>query len=319
MESKDKKSKEEKSISEVFEYVKRASRGSKILYCPNPGNAGDSIIAYSTIEGLKSKNISYDKIYLEDEVRDVKDRTIVYGGGGNLIPEYSYAKKFVKKFSKEAETLIVLPQTVYGNERFIKNLKGNVTVFCRDERSFEWVLQKSKNANVYLSHDLALSIEPERLIHERRRILKVIIKNMLKSVTNKVTGKEKNLRAKFALLEGLKSIIKVCLKKENISCMRTDGEASSEKVPLINVDISKLFDYDDSHYEEYAKTTKDVFSFINTFSTIETNRLHVCIPSALIGKNVKFYNNSYFKNREIYKHSLRKKFENVKWCGDYKS
>lgn len=50
---------------------------------------------------------------------------------------------------------------------------------------------------------------------------------------------------------------------------------------------------------------------IAQFGTIHTNRLHVAISGALMGRRVHLYANSYFKNESIYKASLQGAFPNV--------
>lgn len=57
----------------------------------------------------------------------------------------------------------------------------------------------------------------------------------------------------------------------------------------------------------------DIFlKIIAMHKTINTNRLHVAIAASMLGKNVKFYSNSYFKNKFVYEYSLIN-FSNVIW------
>ena len=55
--------------------------------------------------------------------------------------------------------------------------------------------------------------------------------------------------------------------------------------------------------------------FVDRFEQVNTNRLHIAILSALLGKSVNFYANSYGKNHAVYEHSMAQRFSNVKWCG----
>jgi len=56
---------------------------------------------------------------------------------------------------------------------------------------------------------------------------------------------------------------------------------------------------------------------IAQFETIHTNRLHVSIAAAMMGRRVHLYTNSYFKNRSIYEASLRAAFPNVSFHDEY--
>lgn len=48
---------------------------------------------------------------------------------------------------------------------------------------------------------------------------------------------------------------------------------------------------------------------------MRTDRLHVAIAGALLGKSVELHANSYFKNRAVYQFSLRS-FPSVRFVGD---
>ena len=70
-------------------------KNDSIKYVPNPGNAGDSVIAYSTFQLFRQLNLSVSVYHRETRFseRDV----LIYGGGGNLVPEYhDLAARFMK-------------------------------------------------------------------------------------------------------------------------------------------------------------------------------------------------------------------------------
>jgi hypothetical protein len=85
---------------------------------------------------------------------------------------------------------------------------------------------------------------------------------------------------------------------------REDIEAPKGQIlHRTNQDISKL---------GKAHTPVDGFiEAIDRFETIHTNRLHVGIASALLGKKVNLYANDYFKIRAIYETSIKPFFPNV--------
>lgn len=82
-----------------------------------------------------------------------------------------------------------------------------------------------------------------------------------------------------------------------LNAFRSDCESVMESLPSDNIDIS---------YDGYA--TKPLIEFLNClarFEQINTDRLHVAIASALLGKSVNLYPNSYFKNEAVFNYSLR--------------
>jgi exopolysaccharide biosynthesis predicted pyruvyltransferase EpsI len=92
--------------------------------------------------------------------------------------------------------------------------------------------------------------------------------------------------------------------------MREDGERpDGAPVPQRNRDISK---------EGRAHTPiKSFLDQISRFETICTNRLHVCIGAALLGRRVHFFPNDYFKNKLVFEASLEPYFPNVSFEQDY--
>lgn len=87
---------------------------------------------------------------------------------------------------------------------------------------------------------------------------------------------------------------------------RTDKESSGLiELPDNNRDLSRE-----------GKTSSNVTGFfraIAPFKTVHTDRLHVSIASALLGKNVNLYDNSYFKNKAVYEATMRDIFPKVKF------
>lgn len=88
---------------------------------------------------------------------------------------------------------------------------------------------------------------------------------------------------------------------------RRDAEAPREQlIPRGNVDISRK-----------GKTDTPIDGFlahVARFQTVHTNRLHVGIAAALLGRRTFLYANDYGKNRAIYDGSLRPYFPNVSFA-----
>ena len=69
-------------------------KGKKIIFVPNPGNAGDSLIALGTYHLLKKIGINYVNGNWYDEYENSE---ILFGGGGNLIGIYQNCEQFIIK------------------------------------------------------------------------------------------------------------------------------------------------------------------------------------------------------------------------------
>lgn len=85
---------------------------------------------------------------------------------------------------------------------------------------------------------------------------------------------------------------------------RTDAEASGEvKLPSNNYDLSAT----DNNYANPFR----FFDYISRFSRLYTDRLHVAIAGALLGKEVHLTSSSYFKTKEIYDSSIYKFYDRI--------
>jgi exopolysaccharide biosynthesis predicted pyruvyltransferase EpsI len=127
-------------------------------------------------------------------------------------------------------------------------------------------------------------------------------------------------------------------KYKNASCVgvcnafRFDDELSGDnrhvKVPEDNKDISidfqrpmfmKNWNLSDHINTQVKKNlsiaTDNIFSYLSKFTEVNTNRLHVGIAAALLGKTVNLYRGSYHKIAGVYDFSMRDKFNNVTYHG----
>lgn len=132
-------------------------KGERIVWIPNPGNAGDSIIALGMLHFFEENDIIFE---IGDIDKQYYYEFLIYGGGGNLIPSWDNCKNFLFR-NKEKNKIIVFPHTIHGVDNLLDfpSIKENVTFFCREKISYEYV--KRFTDNVYLEHDMAFSISEE--------------------------------------------------------------------------------------------------------------------------------------------------------------
>jgi exopolysaccharide biosynthesis predicted pyruvyltransferase EpsI len=97
----------------------------------------------------------------------------------------------------------------------------------------------------------------------------------------------------FARLPGGSGILNV---------FRSDVESVLDKKPESNNDLS---------YNGYAtKPLDELIGVLQECAQVNTDRLHIAIGATLLGKKVKLFPNSYFKNKAVFDYSL-KRFPNI--------
>lgn len=92
-----------------------------------------------------------------------------------------------------------------------------------------------------------------------------------------------------------------------INAFRLDIESVSNIKPESNNDLS---------YDGYAtKPLHELIETLQKYEQVNTDRLHIAIAATLLGKEVKLFPNSYYKNNAVFEYSL-KRFSNVKFVED---
>ncbi|MCC7004953.1 polysaccharide pyruvyl transferase family protein [Candidatus Nomurabacteria bacterium] len=129
-------------------------RNAKVDFYRFPGNYGDSLIWHGTKILLSELNISENYV----EIDSPKGSDILFiDGGGNFVDYYSDVRDFLNKRRDLYREIVILPHTIFGDKQIdtLNKLSGNVTVFCREKISFDFVKKHLLKGNVYLWHDCA--------------------------------------------------------------------------------------------------------------------------------------------------------------------
>jgi len=261
-------------IDNIIPFLQAKYSKKKIIYFPNPGNAGDRLIVYGTLEVFKKANLDWD---FYDKNKNYKNQLLFYAGGGNLVGLYRDCKAFINRFKNNNE-LVILPHTIKDEDLLLSNLGNNITFFCRERKSFEYVNKVFKyKENVYLSKDLAFYIPT--------------------SILDKYKSNGKG----------------------TCNLLRLDGEKTNIKIPSDNIDLSiTVLPKGPTRWlcndpKDIENISDKIFKYISNYETVITNRLHLAIAGALIGKKVIFYANSYYKNEAVYNYSIKNKYPNVEF------
>jgi exopolysaccharide biosynthesis predicted pyruvyltransferase EpsI len=256
-------------------------RGARVLYLPNPGNGGDSLIAAATFQAFARAEITYSAIDLD---ADVEGEVVFLGGGGNLIPLYDNIQTAYETFLGRARRIVLLPHTVRGNEKLLGRLDGSCTLFVRDVESYAHVLKVNPSLDVRLTHDMAFHLDVDEFLGSEA--LTGPGRELLKSKLSSVGVSVEALRA-----------------WPSVDMLRLDRE-STAVVPVSDVDISDLFMLGVGPHEAPLAA----WCFLKAIAQarhINTDRLHVAIGSALLGIPCTLRDNSYGKNAAVFQHSLK--------------
>jgi exopolysaccharide biosynthesis predicted pyruvyltransferase EpsI len=273
----------------------------RMVFVPNPGNAGDSLITCATYVLFKQLRLDFE---IGSHTATYPGRFIIYAGGGNLVANYDDAIQFIRKNHSVSSTLVVLPHTIAAHAESLANLAANVHLFCRDFESFQYCRQAGGGAKIHLAHDMAVAV-PFAAVAAQINAAKQ--SGLLPSTPWWMDARYRSL--------ALKQAAKLQFLSDTLNAFRTDSEKTPRKLPFGNVDVSDLFSSKDFGILGTMGVVSNMVSFLAPYSVVHTNRLHLCILAAWIGKEVRFEGNSYFKNRAIFEHSLRGQFPNVIWNG----
>ena len=258
--------------------LETTSPGETIQYIPNPGNAGDSLIALGTLQLMESLGL---RIRLRNHTETFgKNDRIFYGGGGNFVPYYSQCRNFILR-NMHVQQLVLLPHTVHKQNDVLKQIGPNMILFARERRSFRHLTRHMRYPeNARIDHDLAFAIGP------------ATIHSLIKNNSRDQSG---------------------CF-----NAFRTDQEATEAEIPKGNRDLSieniiPSFPENTQSLTGILDTSRAVFEAIAPFASVKTNRLHIAIASALQGKKTTIERNSYFKNHAVYQYSIKQNFSNTKF------
>lgn len=267
-------------------------RGTPLLFFPNPGNAGDSLIAVATAAAFARNGVRATTIGLD---APVEGGVVLLGGGGNLIPLYHQIAEAIARFAGRARRLVLLPHTIRGNEATLQRLDASCTIFCRDAPSLAHVRAVRPDVDARLAHDMAFHLDAAALLEDGSLVARAA------PVWKAALAKHGIDAAKLRDPAGI-----------NLS--RLDSESRLDE-PRSDIDISHVFTFG----TEPEAAPLGAWCLLKTISEarlVITDRLHVALGAALLGVPCRFYDNSYGKNAAVYRHSLAGRFANVRLMRD---
>jgi len=198
---------------------------------------------------------------------------ILVGGGGNLVEGKYVETAEFIRRHVRRNRLVLLPHTIAGYADVLAHTHDNLKVFCREPVSFEL-------ARLNGAHPRQISLAHDMALYLEQGDLPAVGQG-----------------------EGV------------LSALRADAESANRaRRPADNVDISLSWNGELWQNEPFARSVvESLCHFIAPYRVVRTDRLHVCILSALLGKEVYLFPNSYFKNRAVFQHSISPRFPHVRF------
>lgn len=137
-------------------HLREASDGANLVFCPSPGNWGDSIINAGTRHFLDFYHLNYVELRRERLLRwpAVSSCHVLVGGGGGWCEYWHTTPEYVERISPIAKSVTVLP-TTFGSIPWDFRLPKNTTLFARDA---SYSLAQQEQAT--FCHDMAFHYSP---------------------------------------------------------------------------------------------------------------------------------------------------------------
>lgn len=192
----------------------------KIFYLQTPEhvNIGDLAIAYFSKKFLS--DIFHNKIILEYTYNDIlitnnliqkfinsRDIIFLHGGGnlGNLyLNEETLRREIIKYYHKNR--IIILPQSIYFTEdeagkkeleisKRIYNSHNNLTIFARDEKSYQFAKEYFYNNKTFLMPDIVLymqNVNNDIGLIKRKDVIFILRNDKEKIINDKIINSMKD-------------------------------------------------------------------------------------------------------------------------------
>lgn len=274
-----------------------AREGQPLYYFVPTGNGGDALIHLGFHYLADRIGLTYTEIATPEAAPE--GSTVIFGGGGGLATEWNLDRGMsqspsainITALMRRVDRLVIMPQSIHGYQSLLESLDRRVTLFLREEYSFEVARQHARGAkNVFLDHDTAFHIPARRFLNEYRGS-RILAPTNVKDGIRLIAG---DLLAKRSRFSG------------ELNAMRVDGERGNAlgRRPKIQ-DVSLVCNFGHATRARCEYTAFRFMNLLDKYQHIRTDRLHVAIGSALLGKRVSLYENSYFKCRAVYEYSLK--------------
>lgn len=264
------------TIQELFE----SYRGKKVFNLKNGGNRGDALINRSVSELFEAHGVEYEDVWFPD---DVRGEVLFVNGCGNFCKSHHAMVHMVRFYEDRFDRIVLLPSSfemafpVVGD--FIANLGDHVSIYCRERYSFEQVAEVVDRDRVFLDSDMAFYFDWSKIdVSGSSGVLNAFRTDKEKSGNVVIPAGNRDLSVDPKLIHNWRVLDAV---KHLPRTLHGKIRASFEK--------QRCYDF----INEIAK-----------FDEVHTDRAHVAITGAMLGKVTYLHQNNYHKIKGIYENSM---------------
>lgn len=259
-----------------------------VLYVPNGGNAGDALINVGFYQMAERLGLEHVVLARSDYRQVGSDDTVVIGGGGAIVPEWPATPRFIEHVAATARRIIILPQSFREAETTLRALRPQDVLIARERFSYDYAKSLHLDCGVEIDHDVALQVSVEQLIAEAAGLRPRVSTDRL--------GRD----AAFVHHRARSHVV------STLAAFRSDREASPEvgqRRSRLN-DLSVIAGRGGRDRPASLWAARRLLALVDLYDEIRTDRLHVIIAAALLGKRIVAFPNNYHKVRGVIEMSL---------------
>lgn len=294
----------------------RALSGRRVYFHRFPGNLGDQLIALGAMAAMRRAG---HRLVREPAGADA----IIITGGGAMNNFWGVGLRALESMSREYPDtpLIVLPQTYLLDgvdlRRHLAARRAPSVLFARERISHEALLAAPlpPGTRVGLDHDMAMHLVGtdwiERFRARSRTDHLLIVERTDLEATTPAGGPPSIIdRFKRMVPRGVKRPIKRLLGRGDEPRPTAYSDFALRLIHREHPDLAGL----PVHREDISEPPGSIRRFMDLITragAVYTNRLHVGMGAALLGKPTYMESGNYFKIRAVFEHSLSD-FPNVR-------
>jgi hypothetical protein len=275
-----------------------------LVVVPNMGNAGDSLINYSMYSLLDKRKIPYTIVEAKHiQTPDPKTTYLLMVNGG-LHLGGDEMDRLVQRMSRHGSKMIFHSATIHDRDRLLAMLPASTVIIAREPVTFEYIRWRRSDITTVLSEDATMAIADGDADYPNPPLsLRLEYRVRLLYQT---------LRQGFPTSFALAPQHYRSGRNEVFDALRLDNESAGKPVAPGNVDLSIVCGGKQAPGHAEASAAM-LLQIVKSKPIVRTDRLHVAISCCLMNVECWFSANSYFKCEAIYKHSLGRRFANIKW------
>ncbi len=259
--------------------IRELKKLEKFSYIPNRGNLGDMLIAAATYSFFKKNKLKYSEYNKYGE----NAKSIVYGGGGLWTADYENEWLEILPIFERANNILILPSSFNNVPKFVDILDERFVIFCREKKSYEYLIKQNTKAKIFLDVDMAFRLE-----HFPKR---VVLSSKGRKLLKKIFWKKIHKKAYL---------------------MRKDRESLGDYIS--DIDISSISGGGMNITKDWAYFCAGMMLYLINFAdVVVTDRLHVAISAFLLNKEVYILDNSNGKVLAVYENFFIN-YKNVHFC-----